>query len=127
MNAEQFRKLMLEVDGAVESSHAGHPDFRIAGKIFASLPDQESFGVLNLTPDAQDEFASLHPTMFEPLKGAWGGQGWTKVHFTAARVGPLRKAIAAAIEKVSRPRAKSTRTPPRDPPSKPSEKPRAGR
>lgn len=135
MNADRFRKLAVEVEGSIESSHAGHPDFRIANKIFASLPDDESHGVLNLTPDAQDEFVSLYPVVFEPLKGTWGERGWTKVHFAHAKVDALRKAIAAASEKVkplsgkpaARPAAKPAGKPPSVPVPKPSAKPQSGR
>ena len=46
MTSDEFRKMALEIPTAVERSHMNHPDFRVAGKIFASLgvPD-ESWGM----------------------------------------------------------------------------------
>lgn len=107
MNAEKFRSLALEIEGAFEGSHMRHADFRIAnskgakaGKIFASLSEDEDFGVVNLTPDAQDEFIKTFDGQFEPMNGAWGKAGWTKVVFKSARVAAVRKALAAAAAKV---------------------------
>jgi len=57
MTANKFRSLALEISGALESSHMDHPDFRIGGKIFASLgyPDDEH-GMVKLTPEQRGHF-----------------------------------------------------------------------
>jgi hypothetical protein len=49
MTIDEFRKTALEIPTAVECSHMNHPDFRVAGKIFASLgvPD-ESWDMVKL-------------------------------------------------------------------------------
>lgn len=101
MRAQTFRRLALEASGAVEAGHMGHPDFRLCGRIFASLPIEEDFGVVNLTPEAQEELIARYPAQFEPLAGSWGEQGWTRVRFPAARAGPVREALRAACEKVT--------------------------
>lgn len=101
MNAATFRRLALEAPGSVESSHMGHPDFRIGGRIFASLPIEEDFGVVGLPLEAQEELVERHPGLFEPLKGSWGRQGWTRVHLRPARVAAVREALAHAVAKVS--------------------------
>lgn len=52
MTPDAFRKLALALDGVEESAHMGHPDFRVRGKIFATLgaPDA-SFGMVKPTPE----------------------------------------------------------------------------
>jgi hypothetical protein len=79
MTAEQFRRLALRLPQVVEAAHMGHPDFRVANKIFATLAPDDSWGVVKLTPGQQAEFASTDPNVFEPCAGAWGRRGYTKI------------------------------------------------
>jgi hypothetical protein len=74
-----------------------HPDFRIAGKVFASLgyPDR-SWGMVKLTPRQQAVFAKAEPEAFIPVKGRWGRQGATSVYLRAVSSAMLRKALEAA-------------------------------
>jgi hypothetical protein len=76
MGTADFRKLALSLPEAVESAHMGHPDFRVRGKIFATLgyPDK-GWGMVKLTMDDQELFTSLAPDAFSPVKGGWGGWG----------------------------------------------------
>ena len=71
MKAEDFRRVALSLPEASESAHVGHPDFRVGGKIFATLgyPNDE-FGVAMLSPEQQEEFVRKDPESFEPAKGA---------------------------------------------------------
>jgi hypothetical protein len=80
MNAARFRAMALSFPEAVEAAHMGHPDFRVGGKIFATLgyPDQGR-GVLVLSPEEQQDLISQHPEMFEPVPGGWGLRGSTQV------------------------------------------------
>jgi hypothetical protein len=80
MTAAQFRAMALSFPEAVEAAHMGHPDFRVGGKIFATLgyPNEER-GVLVLSPEDQQELVSQHPEMFEPVPGGWGRRGSTQV------------------------------------------------
>jgi len=97
VTAGDFRKLALGFPHAVESAHMDHPDFRVGGKIFASLaPTGSGWGMVKLTPDQQAAFVRAEPNMFEPFNGAWGRQGCTKVHLKAARKAVVRQALAAA-------------------------------
>ncbi len=102
MTADQFRSLALEISGAIESSHQNHPDFRIGGRIFASLgyPDDEH-GMVKLTPEQQRTFLTKAPDVFNPCAGTWGKQGATSVNLEAAKVGLLRTALKAASENVA--------------------------
>lgn len=97
MKADDFRRLALELDGACESAHMNHPDFRVGGKIFASLgyPD-EAWAMVALTPEQQRTCLAEAPKVFMPCKGAWGARGATNVQLGAARVGQVRPALQAA-------------------------------
>jgi hypothetical protein len=75
----------------------GHPDFRVRGKIFATLgwPD-EGWGMVKLTRDEQEALAQSEPDILVPVKGAWGRRGGTNVRLEAADEATLRSALAAA-------------------------------
>ena len=79
MTADDFRRLALSFDGAEERSHMDHPDFRVRGKIFATLGPDLTWGMAKLTPDQQAELMRAHPNVFEPAAGKWGLGGATKV------------------------------------------------
>ena len=79
VTAEQFRRIALALNGAVEGAHMGHPDFRIEKRIFASLHSGDQFGMVKLTPDQQAMFIEDHPGAFSPEAGAWGRSGCTRV------------------------------------------------
>jgi hypothetical protein len=97
MTPAGFRRLALSFPGSEERAHMGHPDFRVRGKIFATLgwPD-ETWGMVNLTPDEQALFIESNPTIFEAVPGAWGRRGSTKVRLKEVDAATLRSALAAA-------------------------------
>jgi hypothetical protein len=96
MTADQFRRLALSLPETAESAHMNHPDFRVKGKIFATLGPGEKWGMVKLTPEQQAEFMEAEPDIFEPCPGAWGERGCTNVKLRAARKETVRKAILAA-------------------------------
>ena len=97
MTADEFRKMALGFAGAQESAHMSHPDFRVGGKIFATLGyPGDDLGMVKLTPEQQKSFMQTEPEMFFPAKGAWGLRGATHVRLTRAKKGILHKALAAA-------------------------------
>ena len=106
MTNDEFRTMALEIPAAVERSHMNHPDFRVAGKIFASLgvPD-ENWGMVKLTSDQQRGFIRKAPRDFKPCSGAWGRQGYTNVYLASAKASVVRAALDAAAKNVA-PRAK---------------------
>ena len=71
MTAKEFRKLALSFPVAAEGTHMGHPDFRVGGKIFATLGPDEAWGMVKLTPQQQAAFMSAQPGAFSPASGAW--------------------------------------------------------
>ena len=97
MTADQFRNLVLSFSDTEERMHHGHPDFRVAGKIFATMgyPD-ETRSMVQLTPEQQAEFVHDHPQVFSPVPGKWGLNGSTSVHLPKATTAVLKTAVEAA-------------------------------
>ena len=97
MNANDFRRMALSLEGAKEGSHMGSPDFRVGGRIFATLASvEEGFGNLVLTPEQQSAFVEELPEVFIPIKGGWGKMGMTHVRLSAASEEVLAGAIRTA-------------------------------
>ena len=97
MTPDQFRHIALALPEAVESAHMGHPDFRVRGKIFATLGAGEAErGVLKFSPEQQDMFMRIEPAMFEPVTGGWGRKGWTWLHLRHAKPALTREALTTA-------------------------------
>ena len=101
MTAEEFREMALGISQACESAHVGHPDFRVGGKIFASLgaPDA-NWGMVKLMPEEQRAFMAKSPGVFTPCHGAWGKRGYTNVRLASATGTGLRPALEAAAKNV---------------------------
>ena len=97
MTRDDFRKLALSFPEAIQSAHMRHPDFRVGGKIFATLgyPNEDS-AVVKLSRDEQTEFVQSNPEVFKPVKGAWGRRGSTSLHLPAAKIDKVREALEAA-------------------------------
>ena len=95
--ADDFRRIALAFPGAEEGSHMGHADFRVGGKIFATLgsPD-EAWGMASLMPEQQDDFMTMAPEAFKPAAGAWGRGGSTLVRLEAASEELLEAALSSA-------------------------------
>jgi len=111
MTPNDFRKLALSFPETVESAHMNHPDFRVAGKIFATLgyPNKER-AMLKVTPVEQEMLVRVEPVVFSPVAGAWGRQGSTSVNLKAAKTTTIRRALAAAWQ-LAAPEGLSQRVP----------------
>ncbi len=96
MTADEYRSLALSFPEAEEREHMGHPDFRVGGKIFATLWPDDKWGMVKLTLDQQAEFMQRDPKTFEPIPGGWGAKGATKVLLPRARAAAVRLALATA-------------------------------
>lgn len=109
MTSNEFRKMALEIPTAVERSHMNHPDFRIGGKIFASLgaPDA-NWGMVKLTPDQQRAFIEKAPEVFKLCSGAWGRTGATNIYLPAAKATIVRTALDAAAKNVANRKQRKT-------------------
>jgi hypothetical protein len=97
MTPNEFRKLALRLPETAERAHMNHPDFRVAGKIFATLgyPNTER-GMVKVTPVEQEMLMRSEPLVFSREAGAWGRQGCTRVNLKAAKKETIRGALAAA-------------------------------
>ena len=94
-----FRRLALQLPGAAESAHMGHPDFRLNNRIFATLSGQEKgCGVLKLTTDQQQAFIAEQPEIFSPVHGGWGRMGMTYIHLNQADESIMAGALKTAYQ-----------------------------
>jgi hypothetical protein len=109
MTVAEFRRMALELPEVVEASHMDHPDFRVAGKIFATLgyPD-DRFGMVALSPEDQELMVKAFPKTFAPVAGKWGSAGATNVTLRTAN----KRAVASALEVAWRKRAPKRLTAP---------------
>jgi hypothetical protein len=99
ITADDFRDVALSMQDAFEGAHMGHPDFRVNGRIFATLHTGDASGMVALTPEEQREFMWMKPEMFTPCAGAWGRQGATNVILAQADIKTLRAAMNLAWER----------------------------
>lgn len=112
LTADEFRELALALEGAAESSHMGHPDFRANGRIFATLHTDDTLGMVKLLPDEQRALLRSHPTMFVPSPGAWGRSGCTNIRLAIADEAVVRGAVLLAWQHVmDAPPPKTRRSP----------------
>ena len=97
MTAAEFRRIALTLEGAEEGSHMGAVDFRVGGRIFATLASiSQGFGNLMLTPEIQAEFVADAPDIFVPVAGGWGRMGITHVRLAKANRDVVRGALHTA-------------------------------
>jgi len=97
MTAADFRRIALSLPQSSEAAHMGHPDFRVAGRIFATLGYPRSgWGMVKLTPEQQEFFVRAQPVAFTPVTGGWGRGGATNVKFRTASKCAVREALITA-------------------------------
>jgi hypothetical protein len=97
MSPNEFRHLALSFPETEERAHMDHPDFRVAGKIFATLGyPEDGWAMVKLTSLEQEMFMKAQPAVFHPCAGIWGRRGATSVRLKAARKPTLRRALEAA-------------------------------
>ena len=113
MTPTGFRRIALGLRDAVEQAHHGHPDFRMGGRIFATLgyPDNQ-WGMVGIHPRSARRFVRDHPGVFVPAAGAWGDQGSTTVRLNRIDEEALGEALTLAWRNAIE---KGPRAPPADP------------
>jgi hypothetical protein len=124
MTPADFRRIALSFEGAEEGSHMGAADFRVGGRIFATLASvSQGYGNLMLTPDRQAAFIAERPDLFLPVFGGWGRMGATHIRLAEADedtlTGALRTCWKLRLEKNSNGGKKSTASSKRLPSAKP--------
>ncbi len=96
MTLDEFRRLALKMEGAIEGAHMGHPDFRANGRIFATLYPDGQRGMVQLKPEQQADFIRADAASFAPASGAWGRQGSTTVLLAIVDEDALGEAMTLA-------------------------------
>jgi len=97
MTPNDFRRIALSFEGAEQGSHMGATDFRVGGRIFATLAMvKQGYGNLMLTPELQAEFVVERPDLFLPVFGGWGRMGATHIRLKEADEASLRGALHTA-------------------------------
>jgi hypothetical protein len=97
MTVADFRRIALSLPGAEQGSHMGAVDFRVGGRIFATLASaKQGYGNLMLTPEVQAEFVAEQPEVFLPVAGGWGRNGATHVRLAKTNEDLLEGALRTA-------------------------------
>jgi len=107
-----LRRIALGMKGTTESAHMGHPDFRVNGRIFATLRADAAWGMVKLTPEQQQDFMA-RDAAFAPESGAWGRQGYTAVRLDAVDEDTLGEALTLAWQNTAQKKAGRAPSPPR--------------
>ncbi|HYC11185.1 MAG TPA: MmcQ/YjbR family DNA-binding protein [Nitrososphaerales archaeon] len=97
MTPEDYRRIALSFPAATESSHMDHPDFRVGGKIFATL--WKGDGVVMLSPEQQAQLVKSNAGVLFPVKGGWGRKGATTVRLGGADESLVRMALSMAYQR----------------------------
>jgi hypothetical protein len=101
MSPKTYMEMARAMPGAEQSGHFDVTDFRVKGKIFATLREKDARAVLKLTPDQQTLLGETAPEIFAPIKGSWGQKGWTQVDLANADAPALRHAMEMAWRNVA--------------------------
>ena len=97
MTPDDFRRIALSLEGAEEGSHMGAVDFRVGGRIFATLAAvDQGYGNLMLDPGQQAMFVEELPDVFLPVHGGWGRMGATHIRLAKASEDVLTGALQTA-------------------------------
>ena len=79
MTADDYRRMVLALDGVIEGAHMGHPDFRVA-----TLQHGLRTAAVGLSPEDQARLVAEAPGVFSPESGAWGRAGSTRIQLALA-------------------------------------------
>jgi hypothetical protein len=117
MTPDDFRRIALGLEGAEQGSHMGAVDFRVGGRIFATLASvDQGFGNLMLTPEIQADFLADRPDVFLPIKGGWGRMGMTHIRLAESDEDTLAGALRTAWKlRLSQNKRRASKARPRTP------------
>jgi hypothetical protein len=108
MTPNEFRRIALGMQSAVEGEHMAHPDFRANGRIFATISKDAKWGMVTLTPEQQRDVMRADPETFVPAAGAWGRGGSTMVNLASAESDAVGEAMTLAWQETVKKAAKKT-------------------
>jgi hypothetical protein len=102
MTPDDFRRIALGQPGAAEGAHMGHADFRLGGRIFATLGSPDAaHGMVSLAREEQEMLVAAEPAIFTPAKGGWGLKGSTLIRLAAADEATVTSAMAMAVARLA--------------------------
>ncbi len=101
MTPDEFRAIALSFPETEERSHMNHPDFRVNGKIFATLGPDLTWGMAKLTPEQQEWFLQSQPSFFRPAPGKWGEGGSTVIMLADADTETAAEALTLAWQNIT--------------------------
>lgn len=109
MTPADFRRIALSLPDTAEGSHFNVADFRVGGKIFATLAyEKTGCGVLLLTPEQQAGMMEDGPEIFLPVPNKWGLRGATLVRLAKVNPDMLEGALRTAWATRQRKPARAT-------------------
>jgi hypothetical protein len=110
MRPAAFARIALSLDGAIEGAHGGHADFRVGGKVFATLgyPGKD-WGMVKLSPEQQQMLVAAEPDIFVTVKGTWGLRGATSVRLAEVDARTVRSALTMAWRNVTAPKPRKAK------------------
>ena len=104
--------MALSFPEAEANQHFDQPDFRVRGKIFATLDADGKRGTLKLSPELQAMVIDARAEAFFPAAGYWGRQGWTNYHPAKVELGELKGLMKEAWLRVAPKRLAASRAAP---------------
>ncbi len=102
MTAANFRTIALSLPEVEEKSHFHYPDFRVGGKVFATLGyPRKGWAMVKLTPGQRKRFVGSHPDSFVPVNGSWGVKGATSIQLRTGGNAEVREALIRAWRNIA--------------------------
>jgi hypothetical protein len=100
MTADEARAFALTLPGAEEKGHFDIADFRVRGKIFATLPGPDRM-VVRIEPADQAVLLAAESGTFSSAAGAWGLKGWTVVQLETVDRGVVHDLIISSWRRLA--------------------------
>lgn len=105
LTLDDFRRLALSLPEAIEGAHMGRTDFRVGGRIFATLHPDKGAGMIILTPEEQALLVEAEPEVFAAVPGGWGRSGATLLFVAHADSATMRDGLIRAWRRRAPPSA----------------------
>ncbi len=96
VSIDNFRKMAMQFEEAVEAPHFEKTSFRVNKKIFATMDPANKRAVVKLPEIEQSVFCSFDESIIYPSVGAWGKQGWTVIELTKIKKEMLQDALTVS-------------------------------
>ena len=101
IDLETAREICLSLPEATEQEHFGRPSYRVNKKIFTTLHLDSKRATVKFTPEQQIEYGERYPSVFQPVQGGWGKQGYTFIDLEGVQREVLEEAIKISWHNVA--------------------------